>query len=145
MVATGVKGSSYVVLAFLFSSRRRHMRYWRDWSSDGCSSDLLLAGAEAGLSHLLAELLVDLAEGVVQVPPRHLDGHPDPGGAEFFDGALHSGSAPRSGRDVGTTAAGARAGRGPESTDVAGGGGGGGVGPTGPPPPKRIGKGVGRG
>src|SRR5258707_8730557 len=23
-----------------FSSRRRHTRYWRDWSSDVCSSDL---------------------------------------------------------------------------------------------------------
>src|SRR5258707_429881 len=25
--------------AFFFSSRRRHTRYWRDWSSDVCSSD----------------------------------------------------------------------------------------------------------
>src|SRR3712207_557354 len=33
------------VLIFFFSSRRRHTRYWRDWSSDVCSSDLL---AEAG-------------------------------------------------------------------------------------------------
>src|SRR3712207_8367164 len=33
---------------FFFSSRRRHTRYWRDWSSDVCSSDLaaaLTAGA----------------------------------------------------------------------------------------------------
>src|SRR3712207_1048803 len=30
---------------FFFSSRRRHTRYWRDWSSDVCSSDLI-AGAE---------------------------------------------------------------------------------------------------
>src|SRR3712207_8419013 len=28
------------MLAFFFSSRRRHTRYWRDWSSDVCSSDL---------------------------------------------------------------------------------------------------------
>src|SRR3712207_7494409 len=28
-------------LFFFFSSRRRHTRYWRDWSSDVCSSDLL--------------------------------------------------------------------------------------------------------
>src|SRR5215203_4526166 len=28
------------VVAFFFSSRRRHTRYWRDWSSDVCSSDL---------------------------------------------------------------------------------------------------------
>src|SRR6185295_6681959 len=30
-------------LGFFFSSRRRHTRYWRDWSSDVCSSDLLAA------------------------------------------------------------------------------------------------------
>src|SRR5947209_15841264 len=29
-----------VFLFFFFSSRRRHTRYWRDWSSDVCSSDL---------------------------------------------------------------------------------------------------------
>src|SRR3712207_7670126 len=28
---------------FFFSSRRRHTRYWRDWSSDVCSSDLMVA------------------------------------------------------------------------------------------------------
>src|SRR6266511_4750957 len=33
---------------FFFSSRRRHTRFSRDWSSDVCSSDL----AEAGLSFL---------------------------------------------------------------------------------------------
>src|SRR3712207_9430108 len=27
-------------IIFFFSSRRRHTRYWRDWSSDVCSSDL---------------------------------------------------------------------------------------------------------
>src|SRR3712207_1432644 len=27
---------------FFFSGRRRHTRYWRDWSSDVCSSDLSL-------------------------------------------------------------------------------------------------------
>src|SRR3712207_7136249 len=30
-------------LFFFFSSRRRHTRYWRDWSSDVCSSDLRAA------------------------------------------------------------------------------------------------------
>src|SRR5947209_1239539 len=29
---------------FFFSSRRRHTRYWRDWSSDVCSSDLVADG-----------------------------------------------------------------------------------------------------
>src|SRR3712207_8692436 len=28
------------ILSLFFSSRRRHTRYWRDWSSDVCSSDL---------------------------------------------------------------------------------------------------------
>src|SRR3712207_3861221 len=31
---------------FFFSSRRRHTRYWRDWSSDVCSSDLSASAAE---------------------------------------------------------------------------------------------------
>src|SRR5438445_2505899 len=31
---------AFVCLFFFFSSRRRHTRYWRDWSSDVCSSDL---------------------------------------------------------------------------------------------------------
>src|SRR3712207_8158178 len=30
----------YLHIFFFFSSRRRHTRYWRDWSSDVCSSDL---------------------------------------------------------------------------------------------------------
>src|SRR3712207_3219550 len=52
---------------FFFSSRRRHTRYWRDWSSVVCSSDLgglevatgvvaLLATYAATGSHLLAGL-----------------------------------------------------------------------------------------
>src|SRR3712207_7806328 len=34
------------MLFFFFSSRRRHTRYWRDWSSDVCSSDLAHALAQ---------------------------------------------------------------------------------------------------
>src|SRR3712207_9077151 len=30
----------FFVFFFVFASRRRHTRYWRDWSSDVCSSDL---------------------------------------------------------------------------------------------------------
>src|SRR5690606_21214690 len=30
----------YLVITFFFSSRRRHTRFSRDWSSDVCSSDL---------------------------------------------------------------------------------------------------------
>src|SRR3712207_7477945 len=31
---------SHMRSLFFFSSIRRHTRYWRDWSSDVCSSDL---------------------------------------------------------------------------------------------------------
>src|SRR3712207_7644884 len=37
---------SFEYCLFFFSSRRRHTRYWRDWSSDVCSSDLDQALAE---------------------------------------------------------------------------------------------------
>src|SRR6266852_8095843 len=33
---------------FFFSSRRRHTRCYRDWSSDVCSSDLSVTPAKAG-------------------------------------------------------------------------------------------------
>src|SRR5882757_6929162 len=33
-----------LIVVFFFSSRRRHTRYWRDWSSDVCSSDLCDGG-----------------------------------------------------------------------------------------------------
>src|SRR3712207_9566687 len=35
-----------LICFFFFSSRRRHTRYWRDWSSDVCSSDLREAGPQ---------------------------------------------------------------------------------------------------
>src|SRR3712207_9023873 len=38
-----------VCFFFFFSSRRRHTRYWRDWSSDVCSSDLMRPVADRGL------------------------------------------------------------------------------------------------
>src|SRR3712207_6907595 len=60
---------------FFFSSRRRHTRYWRDWSSDVCSSDLLHLG------HAVALLVGEVsAQGVAQ-----------PGGAAgepFADGLV---------------------------------------------------------
>src|SRR5690606_40017091 len=34
----------HFVVVFFFSSRRRHTRFSRDWSSDVCSSDLLNPG-----------------------------------------------------------------------------------------------------
>src|SRR5690606_40193309 len=37
----------YLLLTFFFSSRRRHTRFSRDWSSDVCSSDLQQAPPRA--------------------------------------------------------------------------------------------------
>src|SRR3712207_4313516 len=41
----------YVI--FFFSSRRRHTRYWRDWSSDVCSSDLGTGAVESSVVNLI--------------------------------------------------------------------------------------------
>src|SRR6266581_7743368 len=38
-----------VVVFFFFSSRRRHTRWTGDWSSDVCSSDLLIGGIRSRL------------------------------------------------------------------------------------------------
>src|SRR5258707_5506285 len=44
-------GRGRVADVFFFSSRRRHTRYWRDWSSDVCSSDLLKFARLYGFEH----------------------------------------------------------------------------------------------
>src|SRR5690625_6235125 len=46
--------SSYIF--FFFSSRRRHTRWPRDWSSDVCSSDLYAPEGEAFIDKTLREL-----------------------------------------------------------------------------------------
>src|SRR5690625_7215638 len=51
-----------VTSVFFFSSRRRHTRWPRDWSSDVCSSDLLTTrrgSQRASGPHLQAELLLE--------------------------------------------------------------------------------------
>src|SRR3712207_7328270 len=54
---------------FFFSSRRRHTRYWRDWSSDVCSSDLTveqLLSWEARVNRRLLEVAEAAADpGVI--------------------------------------------------------------------------------
>src|SRR5581483_5075422 len=40
-------GADNLMFVFFFSSRRRHTRSWRDWSSDVCSSDLLNLGSSS--------------------------------------------------------------------------------------------------
>src|SRR3712207_9484600 len=61
------------VIFFFFSSRRRHTRYWRDWSSDVCSSDLRSVGETLGMEEdekiriLVADDHPMLREGLVAV------------------------------------------------------------------------------
>src|SRR3712207_8799048 len=50
-------GLSRSIEFFFFSSRRRHTRYWRDWSSDVCSSDLQKSSLLASAEPLSAALL----------------------------------------------------------------------------------------
>src|SRR5690606_27484746 len=55
------------LILFFFSSRRRHTRFSRDWSSDVCSSDLLTGrtyGAEDGQALGLSHHLVEPGEGL---------------------------------------------------------------------------------
>src|SRR5258707_5262660 len=49
---------------FFFSSRRRHTRYWRDWSSDVCSSDLRFNQPDAGLPAGWLNLVVGSGDSV---------------------------------------------------------------------------------
>src|SRR3712207_2530749 len=58
----GVQVVWVVCCCFFFSSRRRHTRYWRDWSSDVCSSDLSALEPSDGLIQVVLRK-VDLAPG----------------------------------------------------------------------------------
>src|SRR5439155_16394527 len=56
--------------SLFFSSRRRHTRWPRDWSSDVCSSDLIMSGYEGGLhsvpAHDPGEDPIDAAVAVIR-------------------------------------------------------------------------------
>src|SRR5690606_39630702 len=68
-------GEYYIsVVLFFFSSRRRHTRFSRDWSSDVCSSDLagptgvniaLLTGRDKGRAR--ESILMGLLDGSIQI------------------------------------------------------------------------------
>src|SRR5690348_17713523 len=58
----------YIYFFFFFSSRRRHTRWTGDWSSDVCSSDLVVVG------QYVADLLV---EQLVLVELKHARGIDD--------------------------------------------------------------------
>src|SRR3712207_7169546 len=60
---------------FFFSSRRRHTIYWRDWSSDVCSSDL--TGVDP------AALSTQLLEVLPQPAPRTVTAELGPVAPEF--------------------------------------------------------------
>src|SRR5690606_40891672 len=80
---------------FFFSSRRRHTRFSRDWSSDVCSSDLIstlaAAAVDRGSSRRLGESLghrqlaigvdrLDYSKGLPErfrAFERYLDSYPD--------------------------------------------------------------------
>src|SRR3712207_6859954 len=50
-----------------FSSKRRHTRYWRDWSSDVCSSDLFR------LEERLNDLVFDMRSLAIFAARSHAD------------------------------------------------------------------------
>src|SRR5438445_8380411 len=70
-----LSGSCSPAASFFFSSRRRHTRYWRDWSSDVCSSDLPFMVSGGLTAANVAEAVgvtraggVDVSSGVEQAP-----------------------------------------------------------------------------
>ena len=58
------------VSVFFFSSRRRHTRYWRDWSSDVCSSDLRIRFAKHLLSYQIRYQTFKYTSPDKTLPPK---------------------------------------------------------------------------
>src|SRR5690625_5509450 len=87
-------------MCFFFSSRRRHTRWPRDWSSDVCSSDLrihLLVGTQRPDAAFLGEGLRDNFDTRVSLGPL------SPQGAQMMWEAPYLGVAvPRNARGRGT-------------------------------------------
>src|SRR5947209_11380439 len=52
-------------MLFFFSSRRRHTRYWRDWSSDVCSSDLFAPSSSSRDGLIGGEIMKAVVNGNV--------------------------------------------------------------------------------
>src|SRR3712207_2935180 len=79
--------TSTVVLRslFFFSSRRRHTMYWRDWSSDVCSSDLAIAadrirsgGADVIIAGGLETMsLIPMGGHIIRPNPYLVEHYPD--------------------------------------------------------------------
>src|SRR5690349_22402102 len=64
----------FFFVVFLFSSRRRHTRSLRDWSSDVCSSDLALAALAEPIRLGPHEVIVTGSAGVAVWPDDGIDG-----------------------------------------------------------------------
>src|SRR5882757_3760143 len=62
-------------IIFFFSSRRRHTRYWRDWSSDVCSSDLILDGGRSLWA--VADIVAPFRAGPLSLGSRLMDHQED--------------------------------------------------------------------
>src|SRR2546429_1379161 len=56
-----LKATTNIAVVFFFSSRRRHTRCSRDWSSDVCSSDLNAAAYFAGPGVILSFVIAGSA------------------------------------------------------------------------------------
>ena len=56
-----------ICLFFFFSSRRRHTRYWSDWSSDVCSSDLVWLQLHQGVTTNCPGLECDALQSVLKL------------------------------------------------------------------------------
>src|SRR5207253_3906453 len=70
--AVGSSPRRVVDVLFFFSSRRRHTRWPRDWSSDVCSSDLLAQPFEGHAAFMYVERLRELLQkGVTLSTAEH--------------------------------------------------------------------------
>src|SRR5690606_40725663 len=73
---------------FFFSSRRRHTRFSRDWSSDVCSSDLIWRGLMLGNDDVLRADLIQQLMCQGEIDTRQVERAYDIRFGEYFSDAL---------------------------------------------------------
>src|SRR5690606_40377615 len=79
-----------IFIFFFFSSRRRHTRFSRDWSSDVCSSDLIADAA----AELEAELVLPAREGELVVAEHGRGVHEELGPEDVVPASAEGGIGP---------------------------------------------------